>query len=287
MLAGLTAIAMLAFAANSVLARLALAGADSDPLAYTGIRLGAGALVLVAIAWWRPAGGRVAARIAGSWAGAASLLVYALAFSVAYVMIGAGPGALILFASVQITMLGWAVAHGDRPPALAWAGMAIAFAALVYLLSPGLVAPPLAGAALMALAGAAWGAYSLIGRGSRSALADTAGNFLRCAPAGVVLIGAGVVIAPPSAAGIAYALGSGALASGLGYIIWYSVLPGLSRTGAALVQLTVPAIAALGGVALIGEALSWRLVIATVGILGGVALSLVAAERRVVRPPGC
>jgi drug/metabolite transporter (DMT)-like permease len=281
-LQALTSIAMLAFAANSVLARLALSGSDIDPLAYTGIRIASGALILAAITQLRSRKA-VAARtwMAGSWSGACALLLYAVTFSIAYVMIGAGPGALVLFASVQIAMLGWAIVKGDRPAPLEWIGMAIAFGSLVYLLSPGLAAPPLAGALLMAIAGASWGAYSLIGRGSRNPMADTAGNFIRCAPIGVILILAGSALSRPSATGIAYALASGALASGLGYIVWYGVLPKLSRTRAAFVQLTVPAIAAMGGVLLIGEALTWRLLVATAGIVGGVALALIASERRV------
>ncbi|MCZ2103110.1 MAG: DMT family transporter [Comamonadaceae bacterium] len=279
----LTTIAMLAFAANSVLARLALSTASIDPLAYTGIRLTAGALVLAAIAGWRARGARGAAPrawLGGGWAGAFSLALYAVTFSIAYVMVPTGPGALILFASVQIGMLAWAVWRGDRPAPLVWVGMALAFAALVYLVSPGLVAPPLAGAALMAVAGVAWGAYCLVGRGSQSPLADSAGNFVRGAPAGVVLIAVGVLRMAPQLEGVLLALASGAIASGLGYIIWYSALPHLSRSRAALVQLTVPAIAAAGGVVFIGEAVTARLVIATAGITGGVALALLASGRR-------
>lgn len=285
-LAILTAIAMLAFAANSILARLALAHGAIDPLAYTGIRLVAGAVVLAAIL--RSRAGSSAAPDApaarapqrGSWQGAFALLLYALTFSIAYVMVATAPGALILFASVQIGMLAWAVVKGDRPAALEWLGIAIAFGALVYLVSPGLVAPPLLGAALMAVAGVAWGAYSLIGRGSRSPLADSAGNFVRCAPAGALLIVFGTLRATPTAHGVGYALVSGAIASGLGYIVWYSALPGLTRTRAAFVQLTVPALAAAGGVVFVGEALTGRVVVATAGIIGGVALALLASERR-------
>ncbi|WP_311031607.1 DMT family transporter [Mesorhizobium koreense] len=277
----LVSVAMLAFAANSILARLALSESDIDPLAYTGIRLVAGAVVLAAIALFRAAPPKtMRSAIKGSWSGAICLLLYALAFSVAYVMVGAGPGALILFASVQIGMLAWAIVKGDRPAPLEWLGMGVAFAALVYLVSPGLVAPPLKGALLMVVAGLAWGAYSLIGRGSRAPVADTAGNFARCAPVGLLLIAIGVASVRPNAEGLAYAVASGALASGLGYIVWYGVLPSLSRTQAAFVQLSVPAIAAAGGIAIIGEPLTARLLIATAGIVGGIALALLAAERR-------
>lgn len=279
----LTAIAMLAFAANSVLARLALSTASIDPLAYTGIRLAGGALVLALIAWWRARPDPAHACgpwLAGSWAGALSLTLYAVSFSIAYVMVPTGPGALILFASVQIGMLAWAVVRGERPTVPEWSGMAIAFAALVYLISPGLVAPPLMGAALMAVAGVAWGAYCLVGRGSHAPLADSAGNFVRSAPAGIVLIVAGVLRFQPQAEGVLLGLASGGIASGLGYIIWYRALPRLSRSRAAFVQLTVPAIAAAGGVVFIGEAVTPRLVIATLGITGGVALALMASRRR-------
>jgi drug/metabolite transporter (DMT)-like permease len=282
----LVSVAMLAFAANSILARLALSETDIDPLAYTGIRLVSGAVVLAAIALFRSTRSKSRrSAIKGSWSGAISLLLYAPTFSVAYVMVGAGPGALILFASVQIGMLAWAIVRGDRPALLEWLGMGVAFAAFVYLVSPGLVAPPLQGVLLMVVAGLAWGAYSLIGRGSRAPIADTAGNFARCAPAGALLIVFGVISLQPNAAGLAYATASGALASGLGYIVWYGVLPSLTRTQAAFVQLSVPAIAAAGGVAIIGEPLTARLLISTAGIVGGIALALLAAERRRRRIP--
>ena len=273
----LTTIAMLAFAANSVLARLALSDGDIDPLGYTGMRIVSGAAVLAALVFFRtPRGMRTGM---GSWPSAFALLLYAGAFSVAYVLVGAGPGALILFASVQMGMLAWAVFKGDRPGILEWLGIAIAFAALVYLVSPGMVAPPLPGAMLMIVAGLSWAAYSLLGRGSQSPLRDTAGNFIRCLPVGIILIVIGMLDFRPSTKGVAYAVASGAIASGLGYTIWYSVLPQLSRIRAALVQLTVPSIAAFGGVIFISEILTTRLVIATVGIVGGVALALLAAQR--------
>lgn len=281
----LTTVSMLAFAANSVLARLALGSHAIDPLAYTGIRLTAGAVVLVVIAWLRrPVSlqrvGPARAWMGGSWAGALSLALYAVTFSIAYVMVATGPGALILFACVQIGMLAWAVFRGDRPSMLEWIGIALALAALAYLVAPSLIAPPPLGAALMAIAGVSWGVYCLVGRGSQSALADSAGNFARCVPAGLPLIALGVWRLHPEPVGLVYALASGAVASGLGYIIWYSVLPHLSRTRAAFVQLTVPAIAAAGGVVFIGEAVTPRLVLATAGIIGGVALALVASQRR-------
>lgn len=272
----LTAIAMLAFAANSVLARLAFATGGAEPLSYTGIRLAAGAVTLAAILLVRDR--RVG--IAGSWAGAASLFGYAILFSIAYILLGAGTGALILFAAVQIGIIGWAIRKGDRPRALEWLGLAVAFAGLVYLVSPGLVAPHPIGTALMVGAGLCWAAYTLIGRGSQSPLTDTAGNFIRTAPLAIVLVLAGALWRGIAPAAALYAIASGALASGIGYAVWYSALPHLSRTRAAIVQLTVPAIAAAGGVTFIAEPLSLRLAMSTVLILGGVAFALLAAERR-------
>lgn len=288
----LTALAMGAFAANSVLARLALGAGDIDALPYTGVRLLAGAIVLALLLLARNRSKGLSPGLGGNWWGALSLFGYALAFSLAYLLLGAGTGALILFASVQIGMLAWAVFRGDRPGVLEWLGLIIAFAALVYLVAPGLRAPSPLGAALMVGAGLCWASYSLLGRGSRTPLADTAGNFIRCLPAvAVLLVADSLLIAngqahAPGPRGLAYAVVSGALASGLGYAIWYAVLPALSRVRAALVQLTVPAIAALGGVLFIAEPLTGRLVLAFAGIVGGVALAILAAERRRSKPRG-
>jgi len=283
-IAMLTCIAMIAFAANSVFARLALAEGDADALGYTGVRIAAGALMLGAILAVRGPGTPGARlRIEGSWSGAAALMGYALAFSLAYVLLGAGTGALILFASVQIGMLVWALQKGERPGSVEWLGFAIAFAALAFLVAPGLTAPDPVGTALMVAAGLSWAVYSLIGRGSLLPLADTAGNFIRCLPASILLVAMGMASHVPSLAGLAYAIASGAIASGLGYAIWYSALPKLTRTGASFVQLTVPAIAAAGGVLLIAEPLTARLVLASAGILGGVGLALAAGEWRKAR----
>lgn len=277
---GLAMLAMMAFAANSVLARLALGGGDMSAAGYSGLRLMSGAIVLVAIIFFRgQKSDRRRMGIDGSWQGAAALLGYALAFSIAYIMLGAATGALILFASVQVGMVTWAILNGDRPGLAEWLGFGIAFAALVILVSPGLVAPSPLGTALMVAAGLCWAAYSLLGRGSQAPLADTAGNFIRCLPIALALMLAGE-LSHASASGLAYAIASGAIASGVGYAIWYAVLPSLSRTSAALVQLTVPAIAAAGGVVFIGEQLTGRLLLCSAGILGGVTLALLAANRR-------
>ena len=199
--------------------------------------------------------------------------------------VGAGTGALILFASVQFGILGWGALQGDRPSTLEWAGLSIAFAGLIYLVSPGLVAPHPLGTALMVGSGLCWAVYTLLGRGSQSPLADTAGNFVRCLPIAAALILAGALTNVVSPLAAAYAAASGALASGLGYAIWYAVLPALTRTRAAIVQLSVPAIAATGGVLFISEPLTTRLAIASAGILGGVALALIASDQRLKRRP--
>ena len=277
----LATIALLAFAANSVLARLALGAGDISATGYTGVRLASGAVILAAILYIRGRRqGDAGIAINGSWRGALSLFGYALAFSIAYLMLGAGTGALILFASVQIGMLAWAIVKGDRPGFLEWLGFGVAIAALVFLVAPGLVAPPLLGTALMVAAGLSWAAYSLLGQRSRAPLADTAGNFIRCLPIALVLLAMSDLAHTSSASGLTYAVASGAVASGMGYAIWYTVLPSLTRTSAAFVQLTVPAIAAAGGVLFIGEPVTGRLLVSSAGILGGVALALYAASRR-------
>lgn len=275
----LTTLAMVAFAANSVLNRLALADGAIDALVYSGIRLGAGALTLGAILILRGVMRR-GDGIAGSWGGAASLAVYATAFSLAYLQLDAGLGALVLFASVQIGMLAWAIFKGERPGALEGGGFLLAFLSLALLLRPGTSAPDPVAVTLMGLAGLAWAAYTLIGRGSSQPLRDTGGNFLRCAPLGMILAAPAVWGGAISASGWAYAIASGALASGLGYAAWYAVLPTLPRSSAAYVQLTVPAIAALGGALFISEPLTLRVILCAAGILGGVALALRGAERR-------
>ena len=281
----LTALAMVAFAANSVLNRVALAHGEADALTYTGVRLASGALMLSPILFYRGGGfcrggGPNRGQIGGSLGGALALFGYAIAFSFAYLELGAGTGALLLFASVQIGMLGWAIAKGDRPGLVEWVGLIVAVLSLTLLLMPGLTAPDPLGALLMVLAGLAWAAYTLIGRGSVAPLTDTGGNFIRCLPLALVLMLPGFWAQTTSLAGCLYAIASGALASGLGYAVWYSVLPALERRTAAYVQLTVPAIAAAGGVVFIAEPLTLRLAFCSVGILGGVGFALWGAEAR-------
>lgn len=276
----LTAVAMAAFAANSILARLALGSGAIDAASYTGIRLASGAVVLGMLVMLRGKSGWRSLVGLGTWQQAAALLGYALAFSLAYQLLGASVGALILFASVQIGMVARAVLVGDRPGALEWLGLGLAGAAFVYLVSPGLAAPDPLGALLMVTSGLCWAAYSLLGRGSSQPLADTAGNFLRCLPVAVLLLVGGLALNAPRLDGVIYAVASGAIASGLGYAIWYAALPELSRTRAAVVQLSVPVIAAFGAALFIGETVTPRLLVSSALILGGIALATLLAGRR-------
>lgn len=271
----LTAITIAFFAANSLLARRALRAGEIDAGSFTAIRIGAGAAVLLLLMKFRPEG-LDAARNHGSLRAALALFAYAGTFSFAYLSLSAGTGALVLFAAVQMTMLGMGIAGGERPWPLEWAGLSLALAGLVYLVFPGLTAPSPSGVALMFLSGAAWGYYSLAAKGAGDPIAATAGNFARAVP----LAGASFVIfavagkAQASWTGIALAAASGAIASALGYALWYIVLKHLRTTHAAIVQLTVPPIAAAAGVILLGERLTWRLVLASGAILGGVCLAL-------------
>ena len=262
----LTAAAMLAFAANSVLCRIALAQTTIDAATFTTVRLVAGAVTLwiIAMARRRP--------LAGSWTSAGALYAYAIGFSLAYISLGAATGALLLFASVQATMIGWGLARGERFRTVQLAGLALALAGLVGLLLPGAAAPAPLGAALMIGAGIAWGVYSLRGKGQGDPTAVTAGNFARAVPMAAISSAIAIPWFSFDAPGVAYAIASGAIASGVGYAIWYSALPGLRATTAATVQLSVPAIAALGGVVFLGETLTLRLVLASAAILGGIAL---------------
>ena len=270
----LTVSAMLAFAGNSLLCRLALSGAHIDPAAFTALRLTSGAAVLCLLLVVRRAG-----RPAGEWPSALALTVYAAAFSFAYLTLSAGMGALLLFGAVQASMLlaGWAA--GERPGAAQLTGFALAVAGLVYLVRPGLEAPAPLGAALMLAAGVAWGVYSLRGRRAGVPVLASAGNFLRAVPLAALAALPFLSRWHADAAGVAYALTSGTLTSGLGYVIWYAALKGLTATRAAIVQLSVPVLAALGGVLLLGEPLSARLAIASCVILGGVALAILGRQK--------
>lgn len=272
----LTAVAMTAFAANSLLCRLALRGGHIDPASFTSLRLVSGALTLWLLLGLR--GGGVSH--SGNWPSAAALFVYAIGFSFAYVSLGVGVGALLLFGAVQATMILAGFRGGERPGFAQGAGLALSLAGLVYLMLPGLAAPPLLGAGLMLGAGVAWGVYSLRGRSSGDAARATAGNFLLAAP---MMLLVNLPFLPQlhvESMGAVYALASGALASGLGYVVWYAALKGLTATRAAIVQLSVPVIAAFGGVLLLDEPLTQRLVLSSCAILGGVALAVLGKQVR-------
>lgn len=269
----LTALVMVAFAANSVLNRLALAEGDIGPAAFAAVRLGAGAAVLVALA--RLGGGRVPVLVPGRAVAAAALALYMLGFSFAYLWLDAGLGALILFGGVQITMFAGAVLAGERVPARRWAGAALAFGGLVWLLWPGGAgAPDPAGAALMAAAAFGWGVYSLVGRRAKDPLAETAANFVVALLPGLAALALAGDLAGATPTGIAAAVLSGAVTSGLGYALWYAVLPRLQASQAAVAQLTVPVIAIAAGAVLLAEAPTARMLMAGAVVLGGIWISL-------------
>ena len=292
---GLTALAMLAFAANSLLCRLALHDDSIDAASFGALRLAAGALMLVALLRLRSATAVATApatAVRPDWRAAALLFAYVAGFSFAYRSLTAGTGALILFGAVQLTMFAAGLRAGERFSAAAWAGFVLALAGLLYLVAPGVAAPSPRGAALMAAAGVAWGGYSLRGRSAGDPLAATAGNFVRATPMALVLgLLLGLVFADPwhaTPTGAALAVASGAISSGLGYVVWYAALPGLSALRAATVQLSVPPLAAAGGVLLLSEAMSMRLLQASAAILGGVAVVLLSrslAARPRADPP--
>ncbi|MEX0958565.1 MAG: DMT family transporter [Burkholderiales bacterium] len=267
----LTSLAMLAFAGNSLLCRLALRDTTIDPATFTSVRMLSGAIAL-----WLIVRLRTSTRVqGGTWLSALALFAYAAGFSFAYVGLSAGSGALLLFGAVQTTMILYGLWRGERLDAWQTLGLAIALAGLVVLLLPGITAPPLFSAMLMVAAGVAWGVYSLRGKGAGDPLAATAGNFLRSLPFAIALSLAFLSMARVDAGGIAYAIASGALTSGVGYAIWYTALPGLRATSAATVQLSVPVIVAAGGVLLLAEPITLRLLAASVAVLGGIALVVI------------
>jgi drug/metabolite transporter (DMT)-like permease len=265
---GLTVLAMVAFAGNSLLCRLALKHTTIDPASFTTIRIVSGAIVLWLLVRLRSQAGAVT----GHWLSACALFAYAIAFSWAYISLSAATGALLLFGAVQATMIGYGRWRGERLSARQLLGFLAALFGLCSLLLPGLTAPPLAGAALMLLAGVAWGIYSLRGKTSGAALETTAGNFIRAVPLALLASAIALPWMSIDMQGVAYAIASGALASGIGYAIWYAALPSLTASAAATVQLSVPLITAFGGVILLSEALTARLLLASIAILGGIAL---------------
>ncbi|MBX7101027.1 MAG: DMT family transporter [Myxococcaceae bacterium] len=267
-LAGLTLLALVGFACNSLLGRAALRTGAIDPVSLTAVRLGSGALVLALLSRRSPLRQR-------DGLSALLLLAYALPFSLAYVELEAGMGALLLFGAVQTTMLLWSAVRGERPPPRVWVGAALAFAGLLVLVAPGLSAPPPGASVLMLSAGVAWGAYTLRGRGRAGPLHATASNFALASVPALLAAAANHALgaAHASERGLVLAALSGALASGVGYSLWYAALPRLTRVSAAVVQLLVPPLAGLGGVLLLSEALTFRLVGGGVVTLAGIALA--------------
>ena len=273
----LTALAMIAFAANSILARLALTGGDIGPWSFTAIRFISGAMCLALII------GPMKTLRQGSWNAAFALLLYGIFFSYAYLLLSAGTGALILFAVVQITMIGGGLLAGERLRALQWLGLALAMGGLVYLMLPSVAPPSPIGAIMMSLSGLGWGLYSLMGRGKGNPTALTAGNFLRAAIICAVITLPVLLILPETSIGpkgIGLALLSGIMTSGIGYVIWYMALKHLTSTRAGIAQLTVPFIAAIGGMLFIAEPFTLRFFIAMSLTLLGVALATLSSNKK-------
>jgi drug/metabolite transporter (DMT)-like permease len=295
----LTVVTLLAFASNSVLCRLALAGGEIDAASFTFYRLGAGAVFLwLLVVLPNPELRRALSKsrfhpdsktkhaavraMFGSWQMGFLLFAYAVCFSFAYLSLSAATGGLILFGCVQATMILVGLVKGERPSLLEWSGFVVAVIGLVYLFFPKLEAPSLVGGSLMALAGVSWGFYSLLGRGVPDATLATAGNFVRSVPFAILLAFVAVIglTAHTTPRGVLLAVVSGAITSGLGYVVWYHALKGLTATRAAVVQLAVPVIVALGGVAFIGEPLTLSLVVSGALILGGIAIVVAGKSRR-------
>jgi drug/metabolite transporter (DMT)-like permease len=270
----LTLLAMIAFASNSLLCRAALKETNIDAASFTFVRIFSGAAALWLILTMR----RTTSQSSGNWISALALFAYAAAFSFAYNTLSAGTGALLLFGAVQATMILWGFRKGERLDPIQIAGLVVAVAGLVLLVLPGLSAPPLIGSILMLSAGVAWGVYSLRGKTAGDPIAATSGNFLRAVPFAALV---SVIMLPKmhlDSSGVLYAVISGAITSGLGYVIWYAALGGLKAASAATVQLSVPVLAATGGILLLGEPITLRYVIASIAVLGGIFL--VVTEKR-------
>ena len=283
----LVSLAMFAFAGNSVFARLGLVGLGGsstiDPASYTLIRIVSGAIVLAILVSWKQKSIKKLTKH-GNWISAAALFGYASAFSYAYVVLETGIGALILFTCVQASMIGWAIIKGDRPLALEWVGLIIDFGAFVWLVSPGLQAPDPFAAFLMLVSGISWAIYSTRGKSATDALTDplgaTAGNFILSIPFALILLVVLFSQVNLDSYGIIMAIGSGVITSAIGYAIWYMALPNISQTQAAIVQLTVPVIAGVGGTLFSGEVWTLRFAISATLILGGVAIAILAKSNR-------
>lgn len=270
----LTSFTLVAFAANSLFCRMALGEQLIDPISFTTLRLGSGALALILISRFVEKS-KTSRESLGSWVSGFSLFAYAIAFSLAYISLNTGMGALILFGSVQVTMIGAALKSGEKLGAVQWIGLAAAISGLLYLVMSGISAPEPIGALLMCVAGIAWGVYSIRGKGVSAPVTKTAGNFTRSAPMAIIasVIGHSAIHMEPF--GIMLALISGILTSGLGYVLWYKALRGLTITQSSVVQLLVPVLAAFGGVAFLSEKISARLIVASALILGGVSLVVI------------
>ncbi len=271
-----TLFALVAFALNSILCRLALGAEAIDAASFTLIRLVSGAAALVAISSFF--GKKESNARRGNWFSAFFLFAYAVCFSFAYINLTTGTGALILFGSVQATMITLALLNGERPKILEWLGLIFALGGLIYLVFPGLSAPPLSSSALMATAGIAWGFYTLRGKQSANPLADTTGNFARAVP---MIVSVALLFIPQihlSQKGILLAVLSGAIASGIGYSVWYTALRFHTTTRAAILQFSVPILAAVGGIIFLAEIVSIRLLLATVLILGGISLAILGRK---------
>ena len=268
----LTVLALTAFAANSLLCRLALRDGAIDAVSFTQIRLVSGAVALLPIFLTRAKSGpRIA--WARDWRPALMLFVYAIGFSLAYVALSVGAGALILFGTVQLSMIGLGLLRGDRPGPLGWLGLLLAFGGLVYLVAPGVTAPPLWAAGLMGLAGLAWGVYSALGKGEPDPIQATARNFLLALPLTLILLAVQPAGRHLAAEGVALALASGVVASGLGYVLWYLAIGGLSHLAASVGQLSVPVLATLAGALVLGEPLTLRVGVASMLILTGILVA--------------
>ncbi len=270
----LTLLAMIAFASNSLLCRAALKETSIDAASFTFVRIFSGAAALWLILTTR----RTTSQSSGNWISALALFAYAAAFSFAYNTLSAGTGALLLFGAVQATMILWGFGKGERLDPIQIAGLVVAVAGLVLLVLPGLSAPPLIGSILMLSAGVAWGVYSLRGKTAGDPIAATSGNFLRAVPFAALVSIVMIRQARLDSLGVVYAFISGAITSGLGYVIWYAALGGLKAASAATVQLSVPVLAATGGILLLGEPITLRYVIASIAVLGGIFL--VVIEKR-------
>lgn len=274
----LTTFALVAFAFNSILCRLALGTEVIDATSFTAVRLLSGSITLLLILSISIKDKKDLLR-RGNWVSAFCLFAYAICFSFAYIGLTTATGALILFGMVQVTMILYAIISGEFPTILEWVGLIIALGGLVYLVFPGLESPPVIGSILMALAGIAWGFYTLRGRGSENPLADTTGNFVRTIPFMAIASLPFIYQLKISSSGILFAVLSGAIASGIGYSVWYAALKYHSATRAAVFQLSVPVIAAIGGLVFLSELVTVRLALASIMILGGIGLVIVAKGR--------